>query len=183
MAILGNPILALEDERELILFKNGVIHSSLGGFRTVQGTVNSQTDSLTIENGKLVYYENDNDYGAILSNNGINVERFSKLRVTIDSILSWQDASKFWASVIVLNLASPATERLTAYGYSSYSGNAAVIQESGKRVEGSFTVDCNIPSWVRASGKLYNISVTCASGISAGINNGYFVISDIRLLV
>lgn len=183
MAILGNPILALEDERELILFKNGVIHPSLGGFRTVQGTVNSQTDTLSIENGKLVYYENDNDYGGILSNNEISIERFSKLRVTIDSIVSWQDASKFWASVLVLKLDDPANERLGAWGYSVYEGKAGVIQETGKSVRGSFTVDCEIDSWMRTSGKLYSISITCASGVSAGINNGTLVISDIRLLV
>lgn len=183
MAIIGNPILALEDDRELILFRNGILHPSLGGIRAVQGTVNTQTDTLSITNGKIVYTETDNDYGAVLCNNPIMLDRFNTMRITIDSILSWQDVTKFWASVYALSVSNPELERLNAYGYDGYEGNAYHIQESGRRVEGSFIVECDLNLLMRKNIIPYNISVTCASDARGGMGNASLVISDIRLLV
>ena len=154
-----------------------------GGFIALKGTVNTQTDTLTLNDTtyegrySIHYFENNNDYGGIRTANKISFANYSKLHLEIPRLDSWQD-SNYYASVIIGTTAYTATNNsgyITSYSYSnvidSRTGESSIhIQDQ------SYNLELNLSNY----NDDYYIYILVARGDSVPVS-GQLYISKIWL--
>lgn len=143
-----------------------------GGFTTLQGTANSQTDSISwnVASGSgpylIEYYEQNNDYGGFRTNNPISFSGYSKLHIEMPYLDSWQDTN-YYACVC---LSTTAQTKTASTGYlSSYNLRQFIDQKAGAQElhirESSYNITVDITNYNLS----YYIYVLCARGNSASV--------------
>ena len=160
------------------IFKDGITDSLIGGFTALK-SISSQTDTIVISNGNLIYTEKDNDYGGIRFNNPINLldYKYGNIFFEFDDIESWQD-STFKAGIYVSSSlqTDPSNLQYDTRDYISYEGNTSnghIVNWSGYQGSGISYVYDSTP---------YYVYILCASGKNSGIPNGIINIKTISLI-